>query len=177
MIGKEEGRCPQDSGAGSPLFQSQKRRAQHDARPQLRVWARRCFPSGSSSGFSYPFLEYHLGSVVADPPPIHHLPVGMFPAPPRGAAFGMLGTCASLKLRGWGRTHRAPPAFWTARSSVPCRCPVGTRRHGCPLPQPRCGAASEEISVRSVEAARCRWRRPCGAEWSCRGSHAGAVQE
>lgn len=111
------------------------------------------------------------------PPPIHHLPVGMFPAPPRGAAFGMLGTCASLKLRGWGRTHRAPPAFWTARSSVPCRCPVGTRRHGCPLPQPRCGAASEEISVRSVEAARCRWRRPCGAEWSCRGSHAGAVQE
>lgn len=111
------------------------------------------------------------------PPPIHHLPVGMFPAPPRGPAFGMLGTCASLKLRGWGRTHRAPPAFWTARSSVPCRCPVGTRRHGCPLPQPRCGAASEEISVRSVEAARCRWRRPCGAEWSCRGSHAGAVQE
>ena len=78
MKGKEEGRCPQDSGAGSPLFQSQKRRAQHDARPQLRVWARRCFPSGSSSGFSYPFLEYHLGSGVAAPPTPPH------PSSPRG---------------------------------------------------------------------------------------------
>lgn len=66
--------------------------------PSLAEFGLGGFSLWSYSWFSYPSLQYRLGSVIAALPPphppasIHHLPVGIFLAPPRGAAFGMLGT-------------------------------------------------------------------------------------
>ena len=78
--------------------------------PPASRGARRVFPLVFFSVFlSICTVSPRVNRCSSPPPPIHHLPVGMFPTPPRGAVFGMLGTCASLELRGWERTAELHP--------------------------------------------------------------------